>query len=286
MRSYNSKIIPVIRNEIDVKYIEDIDDISDKKFPEDQEIRDTIDAYRKTGDIKYRDTMIYWFSRYVVSIARNYQEQGLPLADLISEGMIGLIDAINQYNTEEATKFITYSNTCISRQMREALDQFNRPVKVPKNIRNYQNKVSERVHKNSLHGKELFETIEESDEREVPFVSNPKLYHRKRLPRSISSDEVDVDPMENSMILSEEISDKLDQEDMVKDINRIFDSLLTEEEKFVIVRFFGIIGDSPLSLASISELTDKPIDRVRRLKTSGLEKLRSKKSFDILSKYL
>lgn len=284
MKSYNSKIIPVLRDVTDKLYIADIDRITPTKFPNDASIRELIDKYRNDGDINARDAVILSFGRYVVSIAKNYQEQGLPLADLISEGMIGLIAAIEQFDTTQTTtKFVTYSNVSISRQMKEALDQFNRPVKVPKNIRNNQMKVREKLHNEQLQGKELYDIVEEVEDTDYEFALNPKMFQRLSL---VSKNEEDEDdPMENTVLLSSSES-PMDRIDFNTDLERVF-SRLTENEVKVIRAFFGFSGDYlKSSIKLVGESLDMTPEQVRKLKLSGLQKLRDEKSSQILSKYL
>lgn len=284
MKSYNSKIIPVLRDMTDKLYIADIDKCTPVKFPDDTVVRKLVKQYRDTGDISARNSIIESFGRYVVSIAKNYQEQGLPLSDLISEGMIGLIAAIEQFDTEQTTKFVTYSNVSISRQMKEALDQFNRPVKVPKNIRNSQMKIRERVHNEQLTGKDLPEIIQDiEDDVDQEFALNPRMY--QRLVLNTRDDEEDDDPMENSMLLSES-SSPMSTADLRQDLERVF-TKLSENEVKVIRAFYGFSGDYlKSSIKLVGESLNMTPEQVRKLKLSGLQKLRDEKSKKILAKYL
>jgi RNA polymerase primary sigma factor len=265
-------------------YIADIDKLTPSRFPNDAAIRELIDKYRKDGNMDARDAVIMSFGRYVVSIAKNYQEQGLPLSDLISEGMIGLIAAIEQFDTSQTvTKFVTYSNVSISRQMKEALDQFNRPVKVPKNIRNSQMKVREKLHNDQLHGKELSDIVEEVEDVDYEFALNPKMFQRLTL--TTRNEEDEDDPMENSLLLSGSEA-PMDRSDFDIDLERVF-SRLTENEVKVIKAFFGFSGDYlKSSIKLVGESLDMTPEQVRKLKLSGLQKLRDEKSRQILSKYL
>lgn len=284
MKSYNSKIIPVLRDVTEKLYIADLDKNTPAKFPSDTDVRLLINRYRIDGDIEARNTVIAAFGRYVVSIAKNYQEQGLPLGDLISEGMLGLIAAIEQFDTEQtSTKFVTYSNVSISRQMKEALDQFNRPVKVPKNIRNNQMKMREKLHNELLKGKDVSDIVEEVDELDSEFVLNPKMYHRLSL--IVNDDEGEDDPMENSMLLSSNES-PMTQSDFDIDLERVF-SKLTDNEVKVIRAFYGFSGDYlKSSIKLVGESLGMTPEQVRKLKLSAIQKLRTKESKQIMSKYL
>jgi len=286
MKSYNSRIIPVLRDKTDKLYIADLDRTAPERFPSDETVRGLIDLYKNNGDLVARDTIITSFGRYVVSIAKNYQEQGLSLADLISEGILGLMAAIEQFDTSLTTKFVTYSNVSISRQMREALDQTNRPVKIPKNIRNSQMKVREKVHAESLRGRELFEILDSIEDRDQEFATNPKIFQKFNMNTRPVGEEDDLDPLENVLLLSVDGSSPMEDSDMDLDLGRVF-SKLTENEVKVIKAFYGFSGDYlKSSMKLIGESLGMSVEQVRKLKTSGLVKLKSKKSKEILSKYL
>lgn len=286
MKSYNSRIIPVLRDKTDKLYIADLDRTAPDRFPSDETVRGLIDLYKNNGDLVARDTIITSFGRYVVSIAKNYQEQGLSLADLISEGILGLMAAIEQFDTSLTTKFVTYSNVSISRQMREALDQTNRPVKIPKNIRNSQMKVREKVHAESLRGRELFEILDSIEDRDQEFATNPKIFQKFNMNTRPVGEEDDLDPLENVLLLSVDGSSPMEDSDMDLDLGRVF-SKLTENEVKVIKAFYGFSGDYlKSSMKLIGESLGMSVEQVRKLKTSGLVKLKSKKSKEILSKYL
>jgi len=287
MKSYNSKIIPVLRDKTDKLYIADLDRMAPEKFPSDGEVKLLIDSYRRDGNVEARDTIVTSFGRYVVSIAKNYQEQGLSLADLISEGIIGLMAAIEQFDTAQtSTKFVTYSNVSISRQMREALDQSNRPVKVPKNIRNSQMKVKEKIHSESLSGNELYEIIDSIDERDQEFATNPKIFQRLNVSSHRAGEEEDLDPLENVLLLSVDGSSPMEGSDFDIDLERIFTKLSDNEVK-VIKAFYGFSGDYlKSSMKLIGQSLGMSVEQVRKLKTSGLLKLRDEKSKQILAKYL
>lgn len=286
MKSYNSRIIPVLRDKTDKLYIADLDRTAPEKFPSDETVRGLIDRYKNDNDLEARDAIITSFGRYVVSIAKNYQEQGLSLADLISEGIIGLMAAIEQFDTSLTTKFVTYSNVSISRQMREALDQTNRPVKIPKNIRNSQMKVREKVHAEALKGNELCEILDSIEERDQEFATNPKIFQKFNMNTHPVGEEDDLDPLENVLLLSVDGSTPMESSDMALDLDRVF-SKLTENEVKVIKAFYGFSGDYlKSSMKLIGESLGMSVEQVRKLKTSGLVKLKGKKSKEILSKYL
>lgn len=280
----------------DRMYISDIENNSPEDFYTDEAVRTVIKDYRESGDEDLHTAIVHNYGKYVVSIAKNYQDQGLPLADLISEGMIGLINAIDKFDIENITKFVTYSNTVISRQIREALDEFNYPTKVPKNIRNEIHKAKELQHRMAMEGKsndDVINTVAENsgDERAYNrysrYVMNPGLYRGVNLSEKLS-DEDESYTLEALMQSDSADPDALlVAEDLRSDIQRIFKSELTSTEINVLQLYYGLDGESSIiSTEEIGSRLGLTGERARQLKESGLKKLRSDKCRKILIKYL
>lgn len=290
MRTYVKGLIPTSSELADKLYISDIDRVSPglSGFLLDPAVRTLITQFRTTNDEKIRERLVHTFGRYVVSIAKNYQNQGLPLCDLISEGMIGLISAIDNFDLNNDTQFMTYANVVISRQMREALDQFNLPVKVPKNIRNQHRKVRTAVEKMQLLGYAEDE-IQDSfldDAVDLEFYHNPALFSKISVGAVFTEDEQEAD-IESMFISDDEPDARLTRLDLKKDINRIFKKRLTKTESKILRLFFGI--DQPYRIVSTADLGKRlgmSGERARQLKESGLQKLRSEDCRKILIKYL
>lgn len=282
MRAYNSKLIPIIHHLSDKYYIKDLESLSPVKFYNDKEIRKIIRKYRTNDNEELPLDLIYSFGKYIVSIAKNYQEQGLSLGDLISEGILGLLQAIKKYDVDNPTKFVTYSNTVISRYMREALDYSNNIVKLPKNIRNKRMKVREIINLMRMQGKSETEIINMIDEQGEIFYLAPDIYTRKSIDDTIRYDfDADVyDLLENQ----EEI---LKFKDLEKDINHILDTKLTKDEKNVISCTFGIKLLYPItSIRDISKHLNLSKTMVKNLRDSANQKLKNEDCIEILSKYI
>lgn len=286
MRSYNSRIIPVLRNPIDRMYITDMETVYSGEYPSDTDIRSNIKLYRETQDFRYRDNVLIALARYVVSIAKNYQEQGLPLCDLISEGSIGLISAIEKFDLTNPTKFITYSNVTISRAIKEALDVDKRPVKVPKNIRNDQIKCLELIHDKLLRGMDMVDIYLDLPDVYLDYIKEPRVYHKHTLIEHSEDEESIINSFDNTTLYCDE-EEPLLNEDLLNDIQRVTSALLTPKEQDVLFRIYGISPyQQSYSIINISEELDIPADQVRRLKQQALSKLKTKESCSLLSKYL
>jgi RNA polymerase primary sigma factor len=290
MRTYVKGLIPNSEELTDKLYISDLDKVSPgiAGFLSDIQVRTLIKKFRTANDESIRVQLIYTFGRYVVSIAKNYQNQGLPLCDLISEGVIGLIGAIDNFDLENETQFMTYANVIISRQMREALDQFNLPVKVPKNIRNQHRKVRAVTEEMQMRGCSEDEIQEKFLDNAIDLECyyNPGLFSKINVGSSNSEDDYETD-VDNIFISDDEPDAKLTRQDLKKDISRIFRKRLTKTEARILRLYFGI--DQPYQIVSTADLGKRlgmSGERARQLKESGLQKLRSADCRKILIKYL
>jgi RNA polymerase primary sigma factor len=290
MRAYVKGIIPVSSEPADKLYISDLDKVSPgiAGFLSDAVTRELLKEYKITQDLKLRERLIHTFGRYVVSIAKNYQNQGLPLCDLISEGMLGLISAIENFDLTNDTQFMTYANVVISRAMREALDQFNLPVKVPKNIRNQHRKVKNKVEELQLLGIDEDDIADKFLDNEInlEYYSNPTLFSKLNVGFASMEDDHESDT-DYIFVEIKSPEAKLNRIDLKKDIARIFKRRLTKVEAKVLRYYFGI--DQPYPMISTTDLGKKlgmSGERARQLKESGLEKLRATDCKEILTKYL
>lgn len=291
MRTYVKDIVPDIVELTDKMYIKDLDRVGPgpEGFFTDEDVREQLRLYRLTSDETIKTRIITTYGRYVVSIAKNYQRMGLPLCDLITEGMIGLMNAITHFDLNNQTKFVTYSNNIISRQIREALDQFNLPVKVPKNIRNQHRKVRTLIEEKSLLSNNEEEIVDEVMDNEISY----EYYLNQGLFSKISvgyqqADSTLSENLEDVYFISDDSPDKkLVKVDLKKDISRVFKRKLTKIEAKVLRLYFGI--DSPYAISSTTDLGAKlgmSGERVRQIKEAGLAKLRGTDCKNILVKYL
>lgn len=290
MRTYVKGLIPTSTELTDKMYINDIDKVSPgvSGFLSDSEARKLLKSYKDSGDIRVRNELIHTFGRYVVSIAKNYQNQGLPLCDLISEGMLGFIVAVDNFDLTNETQFMTYANVVVSRQMREALDQANLPVKVPKNIRNQHRKVrvlAEDMRLNGFSDDDIQDKFVDNAVN-LEYYYNPGLYSKVSVGFAPGEDESGDDS--DYIFLSDDMPDsRLERQDLKKDIVRIFRKRLTKTEAKVLRLFFGI--DQAYRIISTADLglrMGMSGERARQIKELGLQKLRSEDCMKILSKYL
>lgn len=291
MNSYDSHIIPIIETYADRAYIKDVDAKRPEKLLEDTLIRNKIDDFRTSGKISIRDEVIFAFGNFVVSVAKQYQNNGLPICDLIGEGMVGLINAINGYDTSNPTKFITYAGVIISRQIREALDQSTLPIRVPKNIRNTMHKVRKKVTTNELQGIVLDEVYEDFNDKEQVFLDKPFMYQKVHINTEYDNDELINGPKVKHIDLIQISDEKSDKNtvsfDLNAELNKVMKTSLTKIERKVIRFYYGINRKYPMSsVKEIGKMLHISGERARQLRDAALEKLRTTEIKNIFVDYL
>jgi len=223
-------------NEVLSSYLEAIDKIPLLSYEEEYELA----LLAKKGDKKARDKIVSANLRFVVSIAKKYRGQGMPLEDLINEGNIGLVTAIDKYEPEKGYHFISYAVWWIRQSILKALAEQSRPVRLPLNRSNELIQIT-RAKNYLIHEK----GISNPQPSEIAAVSGIDESVVKSL-LSITKDMLSFDsPIKNSdeedSALSDFIEDKEQspEEKMVNtmmkgDVNKLL-STLSEKERDIII---------------------------------------------------
>lgn len=225
--------------------------------------------------------------RFVVSVAKQYQNQGLSLPDLINEGNLGLIRAAQKFDETRGFKFISYAVWWIRQSILQALAEQSRIVRLPLNQVGSLNKIS----------KELSKFEQENERRPSP----EELAERLGMPvdkisdtlkvsgRHISVDAPFVEGEDNSLldVLPNDDSpmadQSLNQESLAKEVDRALKQLY-EREREIIKMFFGI-GYPEMTLEEIGDRFDLTRERVRQIKEKAIKRLKGSKS-KLLKSYL
>lgn len=225
--------------------------------------------------------------RFVVSVAKQYQNQGLSLPDLIDEGNLGLIKAAQKFDETRGFKFISYAVWWIRQSILQALAEQARIVRLPLNQVGSLNKI----------GKELSKFEQEHERR----PSAEELAERLDIPvdkisdtlkvsgRHVSVDAPFVDGEDNSLldVLPNDDSPMADstltQESLSKEVNRALDQL-NPRERDILKMFFGI-GCQEMTLEEIGAKFDLTRERVRQIKEKAIRRLKGQKS-KLLKSYL
>jgi len=216
--------------------------------------------------------------RFVVSIAKNYINQGLSLADLINEGNVGLIKAAHRFDEKRGFKFISYAVWWIRQAMLQALAEQSRIVRLPLNRAGtlYRiGKISRQLDQELGREPEVDEIAEKlgvsvSEVRDTMKIANSHL----SLDASYNND-----PEENSLgdYLVDDDQESADEmtytNSLSGDMRRTLETL-TEREKNILIMYFGLNGEEPLTLEEIGRKMDLTRERIRQIKEKAIKRLR------------
>ena len=242
----------------------------------------------KKGDKEALEKLTKANLRFVVSVAKQYQNQGLSLPDLINEGNLGLIKAAEKFDETRGFKFISDAVWWIRQSILQALAEQSRIVRLPLNQVGSLNKINkafarfEQEHERTPSAEEL------ANELELP---KEKVTDTLRVAgRHISVDAPFADGEDNSLldVLVNADSPNADRglinESLATEVDRALE-ILTERERDIIRYFFGI-GCSEMTLEEIGEKFDLTRERVRQIKEKAIRKLRQSNRAGILRSYL
>ncbi|MBT8231391.1 MAG: RNA polymerase sigma factor RpoD/SigA [Saprospiraceae bacterium] len=244
----------------------------------------------KEGDQEALEKLTKANLRFVVSVAKQYQNQGLSLSDLINEGNLGLIKAAQRFDETRGFKFISYAVWWIRQSILQALAEQSRIVRLPLNKVGSLNKINrafselEQEFEREPSSEELAELLEiTSDEVETTLGVAA---------RHVSMDAPFVDGEDNSLLDVLENSGtpgtdtKLEYaESLRREIERSLNTL-TERQCDVIKLYFGIGIEHPMSLEDIGDRFGLTRERVRQIKDKAINKLRSASRSKLLKHYL
>lgn len=241
----------------------------------------------KKGDQKALDKLVRANLRFVVSVAKQYQNQGLPLPDLINEGNLGLIRAAQKFDETRGFKFISYAVWWIRQSILQALAEQSRIVRLPLNQVGSLNKITKEVTKFEQENERKPSPEELADRLDIPV---DKIADSLKVSgRSISVDAPFVEGEDNSLldVLANDDSPmadrSLNQEALSKEIDRALRQLY-DREREILKMFFGI-GCQEMTLEEIGAKFDLTRERVRQIKEKAIRRLKGQRS-QLLKSYL
>ncbi len=266
------------------KYLQEIGRESLLTVDEEVELTQRI----RKGDRKALDKLVRSNLRFVVSVAKQYQNQGLALPDLINEGNVGLIKAAEKFDETRGFKFISYAVWWIRQTILQALAEQSRIVRLPLNQVSAVNKINkaitrfEQEHERKPSAEELAEIVDELPEKindsmrasgrhvsvDAPFVEGED---NSLLDVMVNDDS----PMADGILVSESLS---------TEIRRAL-SILSEREKDIIIMSFGI-NQQEKTLEEIGDMFGLTRERVRQIREKAIRKLRSGCKNSLLRSYL
>jgi RNA polymerase primary sigma factor len=227
--------------------------------------------------------------RFVVSVSKQYQNQGLTLPDLINEGNLGLIKAAQRFDETRGFKFISYAVWWIRQSILQALAEQSRIVRLPLNQVGSLNKINKAFSRLE----QEFERPPSSDELATALdLSEDKVKDTMKISgRHVSVDAPFVDGEDNSLldVMVNNDSPKADlilmRESLQREIERSL-STLSDREKDVVMLFFGIGRQHGLTLEEIGTKFDLTRERVRQIKEKAIRRLRHNSRSKLLKAYL
>jgi RNA polymerase primary sigma factor len=272
-------------NEVLAEYLEDVSQEPLLSPDEEVELAKRI----KEGDEIARDKLIRANLRFVISVAKQFSQSGLPLTDLINEGNIGLIKAAEKFDETKGFKFISYAVWWIRQSIIQAISENCRMIRLPGNKIASANKI-----KNAYSLLEQIKlrppTFEElSDMINIPVQQIKELM--KYVDNNVDSLDVSInDEGETTMldfvpnINSISPDSDLEKESLKIEINRIIETL-SNNEKMVIKYYYGLEHTHALSIEEISNRMNMSPERVRKIRNKAIKKLKNNKDIKFLNQF-
>ena len=267
------------------KYLQDISKIDLITAEEEVELAQKI----KRGDQRALEKLVNANLRFVVSVAKQYQNQGLTLPDLINEGNFGLVKAAQRFDETRGFKFISYAVWWIRQSILQALAEQSRVVRLPLNKIGSINKINktfsylEQAHERPPSAEEIAEELGLSVSEVKQSLKNAGKHISMDAPFAEGEDSNLYDvisasetPMPDTELVKESIREE---------IGRVLDTL-SEREADVIKLYYGIGQGSTMTLDEIGNTFDLTRERVRQIREKAIRKLRKSAKSDLIQSFI
>lgn len=242
----------------------------------------------RKGDRKALERLTKANLRFVVSVAKQYQNQGLSLPDLINEGNLGLIKAAEKFDETRGFKFISYAVWWIRQSIMQAIAEQSRIVRLPQNQVGSMTKINRLLNKFEQENERRPSVDEISEQIDLP---EDKVGEAMMVSgRQVSMDAPFVDGEDNSLldVLINDNAPMADRQLVKESLRTEIDSVLqtlTERERLIISAFYGI-GQPEMTLEEIGNKYGLTRERVRQIKEKAIRRLRNSTKNGILKGYL
>lgn len=261
-------------NNILALYLKDINKISMLSHEEQSDLADKA----QKGDKKAQDKLVNANLRFVVNVAKKYQNHGLDLTDLISEGNLGLLTAVEKFDSSKGYHFISYAVWWIRQSILKAICEKSRPIRLPLNRANELVQIE--------HAKKVLghKKTEQQEYEEIGKMLNMEPSHVREMiniSRDMISLDAEINDGENNHakigdFFEDDTYDRPEEKAidnaMKNDINNIVDSLKPNEAKIIRMRF-GLNGYKPMSLKEVGEICDLTKERIRQIEKNAIIRL-------------
>ena len=266
------------------KYLVDIS--REKLISTDEEVELAQKIHK--GDQRALNKLVRANLRFVVSVAKQYQNQGLSLNDLVNEGNIGLVKAAQKFDETRGFKFISYAVWWIRQSILQAISEQSRIVRMPLNQVGFQSKLSkaivnfEQENERRPSVQELADILETDEEkvREALGTNGKKVSVDAPFQDEESGSLIDIMTDETAPATE----NKMERESLSKDLDAALGTL-SDRERQVLKMLFGI-GCNEMTADEGANTLSLTRERVRQIKERALKRLRESNNIDILAKYL
>ncbi|HWE41573.1 MAG TPA: RNA polymerase sigma factor RpoD/SigA [Gemmatimonadaceae bacterium] len=231
----------------------------------------------RKGDQEALDTLVRSNLRFVVSVAKKYQNQGVSLSDLINEGNLGLIRAAHKFDETKGIKFISYAVWWIRQAILQALAEQSRIVRVPLNRAGTLHRIGKRA---STLLQELGREATHAEIANGMDITEEEVAKTMLISQTHLSLDAPLTPGEDNRLLdylADTVNATPDEEMFVKALTESIEEALShlkERESRILRLYFGLDGEEPMTLEEIGALLSITRERVRQIKEKALSRLR------------
>jgi RNA polymerase primary sigma factor len=267
------------------KYLYDISKIDMITIDEEVELAKRI----AEGDQAALEKLVNANLRFVVSVAKQYQNRGLRLSDLINEGNIGLVKAAKRFDEKRGFKFISYAVWWIRQSILQAISEKSRVIRLPQNKIGHINKIYrayaslEQTHERSPSAEEIARELDLSVSQVKITMKNSGRQVSMDAPFREGESSNLYDVMKSKSIPGPD--EQVMNESLLTDIEKVLQTL-PEKESMVLRMFYGIGDQKALSLIEIGDRFNLTRERVRQIKKKGISLLKNRSRSQVLRTYL